>query len=75
MCEFYLAIKKEINSSICGSMDETGLLNAKWNKLEKGSYCMISIVRNVKRKKRGTQKQQRKVIAKAWRMGEIGMGL
>ena len=74
ICEFYLAIKKERNSSICGSMDETGGPYAKWNKLEKDSYCMISNVRNLK-KKSGTQKRCRKVMAKAWRVEEIGRGL
>ena len=49
--EFYLAIKKETNSSICGSMDETGEPYAKWNKLEKDRYCMISVVRSLKKKK------------------------
>ena len=58
-------------------MDEFGRLYAKLNKLEKDRYCMISIVRNLKKKhnKTGTQKQSRKVIAKAWMVGEIGMGL
>ena len=46
-----MAINKEANSSIYGSMDEIGGAHAKLNKLEKDRYCMISIVRNLKKKK------------------------
>ena len=50
-------------------MDKTGEPDAKWNKSEKEKYHMISIIWNLKRI--GTQKQNRKVIAKSWRVQKI----
>ena len=47
-------------------MDETGGHYAKWTKSEKDKYHMISIRRNLKK---GTQ--SKKMIAKAWRVGEM----
>ena len=56
-------------------MDENGGYYAKWNNSEQDKQYIISIIWNLKKKKNRTQKQSRKVIAKAWRMGEIGRGL
>ena len=71
--EFYLAINKEANYSICGSMDEIGGAYAKLNKLEK--QILYDLNCKESKKKSGTQKQCRKVSPKAWRVEEIGVCL
>ena len=55
ICEFYLAINKEANYSICGSMDEIGGAYAKLNKLEK--QILYDLNCKESKKKCGTQKQ------------------
>ena len=49
-------------------MDEIGGAYAKLNKLKKDRYCMTSIMRNLKKSR--TQKQCRKVVARAWSGGK-----
>ena len=63
-------------------MDEIGGPYAKWNKLEKDRYCIISIVRNLKKKIKQQQQQQiwnsemaKKSVYQGFRVEEIGMGL
>ena len=67
--EYYLAILKREKLYHLWQMDKTGEPDAKWNKSEKEKYHMISIIWNLKRI--GTQKQNRKVIAKSWRVQKI----
>ena len=43
--EYYSAIKKELNFSICSNMDGHGGHYAKWNESEKDKYCIISLLR------------------------------
>ena len=42
--EYYLAIKKETNTTICNNMDGPGGCYAKWNKSDKDTYHMISFI-------------------------------
>ena len=35
-------LKKEWNLAICSNMDKPGEYYAKWNKLEKNKYCVVS---------------------------------
>ena len=46
--EYYSAIKKIENFPICSSMNEVGGHYAKLRKSEKGKYCVISHIWNVK---------------------------
>ena len=69
MCEYYLAILKSEKLYHLWQMDKTGEPDAKWNRTEKEKYHMISIIWNLK--KIGNQKQNRKVIAKSWRVQKI----
>ena len=45
--EYYSAIKKEENFTLCNSMDGPGEHYAKWNKKEKNKYHMISLISGI----------------------------
>ena len=44
-----LSHKKAYNFAICSNMDGLGGHYAKWNKLEKDKYCMISLTYEIKK--------------------------
>ena len=56
--EYYLAIKKEGNPDICDNMDELRGYCARWNKLEKDKYHMISLICGIYKNKKTNKKEQ-----------------
>lgn len=54
--EILFSCKKEGNPAICNKMVDTGERSAKWNKPDKGKYCVVLLIY-------GILKQQRQTIS------------
>ena len=75
--EYYSAIKKKeflLFATTC--IEFESIMLSEISQKEKDKYCMISVIWNSKKKKKklNSETENRKVIAKGRRVGEIGRG-